>query len=186
MEVRGERYSFGDVCAALGKGPLYVRSLQRELTLPGRGQNGIYSAGYLCFLEKVVSLRAFSVPIDKIAELFEMEKKALHLLHIDSFAEGNCWYLDACVNSGPSDWCLFLTGVDLGFPIAEGIVQSHLNFRPRERELFHGSEMGEDVRRVLEGCLRLQDDILSRVRKEAPVIRDALGWAEPYLYEQNL
>jgi len=181
MPNRGERYSFGDICAALGKGPLFVRGIQRDLGLPRRRHEDGYSAGYLCFLEKAIALRAFAVPMDRIVELLEMEKKALQLLHIDSIGEDEYWYLEACLNDGPSDYRLFLTGVDLGFPIAEGIVQSHLNFRVRESELFRGAEMGEDVRRVLEACLRLQGEILDRVRKEAPVIRDALAWAERYL-----
>lgn len=181
MPISGEKYSFGDVCAALGKSSLYVRCLQRDMGLPVRGRDGVYSAGYLRFIEKIVALRAFAVPMDKIAELFQMEKKALQLLHIDSICDSDCWYLDGCISTGPGERCLFLTGVDLGFPIAEGVVQSHLNFRRREAELFHGAEMGEDVRRVLTACLGLQADILSRVRKEAPVIRDALAWAEQYL-----
>jgi len=53
-----------------------------------------------------------------------------------------------------------------------------LNFREKEPELFAGTEMGEDVRRVLKLYVKLLLRVDKRVRSETPVMEDALAWSE--------
>jgi hypothetical protein len=173
-------YSFADLCRALGKSGFYIYNLQRALGIPVMRDGGHYSAAYLRFMEKAVSLRAFSVSNDKIQELFELEKKILRLLHIDSLSQSETWYLEGCNGFPYSEKCLLLTGFDLGFPLTadgSGHVQHHLDFSERDPELFSGAEMGEDVRIVLEKYTRLVTDVRERVEQETPVLRDALAWA---------
>ncbi len=175
-----DAYSFTELCRALGKSGFYIFNLQRALGLPVLRGGGRYSPAYLRFMEKAVSLRAFSVSADKILELLEMEKKILRLLHIDSLSRSETWYFEGCNGYPYSEKCLLLTGFDLGFPIsADGAahVQHHLDFSERDPELFSGAEMGEDVRIVLEKYAGLVADIRERVEQETPVLRDALTWA---------
>ena len=77
--------SFHTFCDRLGRDAFHVKGLQRALDLPAVAG---YSGAYLRFMQKVVALRIFSVPVDRIAELFDLEKKILRLLHIDSLGEG--------------------------------------------------------------------------------------------------
>jgi len=175
-----DNYTFNEMCAAVGKSRLYVRNLVRALGLPVTANGEGYSREYVRFVEKAVSLRAFTVSVQRIVDLLEIEKKILRLLHIDSLSTSAAWYLDGCCHETESPNCLLLTGYDIGFstdPEAPGHVQHHLDFNPRDPELFSGAEMGEDVRRVLEKYHGLVDDIRERVEKETPVLRDALAWA---------
>lgn len=176
----GDDYTYNDMCTAVGKSRLYVRNLVRALGLPIAMNGEGYSREYVRFLEKAVSLRAFSVSVQRIVDLLEIEKKILRLLHIDSLSQSMIWYLDGCCRESESRNCLLLTGYDIGFsadPKAPGHVQHHLDFSPRDPELFTGAEMGEDVRRVLEKYHELVEDVRKRVEQETPVLRDALSWA---------
>lgn len=189
-------YSFSDICDALGKSPFYVRNLQKTLGLPlpdgrkdekkkrrPRGKkmdqlSGGYCPRYLTFLEKVVAMRAFNVPLARIAELFELEKKILVLLHLDGLYNSDTWYFGAAGSRELTDGHLLLTGHDLGFPLVDGAIQHNLDFAEREAELFNGEEMGEDVRRVLTKYHAMLQEIQSMIRREQPVLRNALDWAE--------
>ena len=165
----------------MGKSSFYVKNLQRALKLYVPDKKTGYSLQYLRFMEKAVSLRALNVPQEKIIDLFEVEKKILEMLHIDSISNSKTWYLDACVPHENGDKHLLLTGYDLGFPIDEGHIQHHLDFSERNPELFKGSEMGEDVRLVLEKYTGQLEDIKKKVHQEEPVLRNALAWAEEAL-----
>ena len=178
MTARENSYSFAELCQVLGKNSFFVRNLLRTLELPHDGKSGSYPQTYVRFLEKVVALRAFSVPLKTIRDLFEIEKKALHLLHLDSLSSSQTWYLEECCRESRSERCLLLTGYDVGFPVTAGVVQSHLNFNQKEVELFHGSEMGEDVRRVLELYIKLEQEVQAQVKRESRVLKEALSWAE--------
>lgn len=197
MSSSPNEYTFTELCNALGKGSFYVRNLQKSLGLPvihGRDdgkkarprrrtrkkieKKSGYSARYLVFLEKVVAMRAFNVPLSKIVELFEVEKKILTLLHLDSLYDADTWYFGSAEPQELSDGHLLLTGHDLGFPIVDGDIQHNLDFAERETELFDGEEMGEDVRRVLTKYHAMVHEIRSTIRKEQPVLRNALDWAE--------
>jgi hypothetical protein len=179
-------FSFSDMCHMLGKDAVYVRNLQRVLTLHMPDRDEGYSQGYLAFLEKVVALRALHVPQDKVTELFETEKKCLQLLHVDSLSDSPTWYLDACAaeSNGHPDDRLLLTGHRLGFAVQADAVQHTLDFGGSGRELFRGAEMGEDVRLVLAKYLRLVRGIQERVAREATVLEHALRWAKRELVDR--
>jgi hypothetical protein len=177
-------YSLQDMCRILGKDSFTVRNVQRhlELQVPGKGE--AYTQGYLNFMEKIVALRAFHVQLDDIRELFEIEKKILRLLHVDTLTPSPTWYLDACDSPGEGNGNgnrLLLTGYRLDGPVSAHAVQHTLDFGRRDRELFKGVEMGEDVRLVMRKYLDLLDNLTSRIEKEKPVLQNALDWADRFL-----
>jgi len=166
------------MCQTVGKSPAYVRHLQRHLDLHVPAEENGYSEAYAYFIQKIVALRAFSVPISLVRELFEKEKRLLELLHFDTISESQTWYLDSCIGTEHRDSRLLLTGHELGFPVETGVIQANLNFRVREPELFTGVEMGEDVRHVLRTYLKLLAKVRGVVTRESQVLKDALSWAE--------
>jgi hypothetical protein len=172
------------LCRRLGRDTFQVKSLQKALDLPVPEAGEGYSVAYLKFLQKIVALRVFSVPVDRIAELFDLEKKILRLLHIDSIGEGPIWYLDGCRagdRATPQAGVgrrLLLTGYDLGFPLTAAAVQHHLDFGQKDPELFRGVEMGEDVLRMLARYMELLRWVRERVEQERPLVEDALRWQE--------
>lgn len=173
------RFPFYRLCKMLGKPSGYVRVLQSalQLYLPRKGEG--YTNAYAAFLERVVSLRAFSVAVEDICDLFGKEKKILELLHVDSIANSPTWYLDACDNEQPhTERHLLLTGYDLGFPLGSDVIQSNLDFGRRDDELFTRHEMGEDIRRMLRLYLKLLMRVRERVTQEKPVLERALFWSE--------
>lgn len=164
----------------LGRDPLYVGNLQRDLGLHVPPKRGRYSHAYQAFLEKIVALRALHVPQEKIADLFETEKKCLQLLHVDTLSDSPTWYLDACGNGenhSEADDRLLLTEYRLGFPPDAEAVQHTLDFGSGGPELFKSAEMGEDVRRVLAKYSKLLGGICKRIEREKPVLENALYWA---------
>lgn len=173
-----DQYKFADFCRLLGKTNPYVRRLQRDLGLPVPAANDGYSNAYLRFMETVVALRTFNVPMNDISDLFEKEKKILQLLHVDSMADSSTWYMAPRNGGEHTENHLLLTGHNLGFPITSDAVQANLNFREKEPELFAGAEMGEDVRRVLKLYIKMLQRVDERVRSETPVLEEALAWAE--------
>lgn len=171
--------TFHKLCKLLAKPPGYVRSLQANLQLPQPPKGEGYSRAYAAFMERAISLRTFSVPIEDIADALHKEKKILELLHVDSIASSPTWYLDACGrDEAHTDRHLLLTGYDLGFPLNADVIQSNLDFGPRDNELFARHEMGEDIRRVLRLYVKLLGKIRERVVQEKPVLERALFWSE--------
>lgn len=171
--------TFHQLCRRLGKPPTYVRSLQVNLELPQPQKGTGYSPAYASFMEHLVSLRAFSVPFEDIGDALQKERKILELLHVDSISTSPTWYLDCCgKDEARTDRHLLLTGYDLGFPLTAEVIQSNLDFGPRDAELFARHEMGEDIRRVLCLYVKLLDRIRDRVSQEKPVLERALFWSE--------
>ena len=171
-----ETYTFSELCEALGKSPFFVRNLQQNLKLPMCRASG-YSPEYLRFLEKTVAMRAFNIPLSRITDLFELEKKILVLLHIDALCNSETWYLGSALPEHYSDRHLLLTGHDIGFPVTNAAIQHNLDFGRRESELFDGREMGEDIGRILRKYIKRSKDIRKIVQQEQPVLRNALDWA---------
>lgn len=172
-----EGLSFRKMCDELHKGPVYIRRLQSDLGLHVARRGQRYSAAYLSFMKKVVALRTFNVPIADIVDLLNKERKILELLHIDSISDSPTWYLDACDGHGYSPDRLLLTGYDVGFALLRGDIQWNLDFRSRDPELFAGTEMGEDVRRVIDLYLDRVDAVQERITRETPVLERALNWS---------
>ena len=177
-------YKFSELCRLLGKSPLYIKNIQRQLKLHAPPTDS-YTGAYLAFMEKIVALRTFDVSMTKIRDLFDAEKSVLRLLHIDSMSNSITWYLDACDAESNSDYSprikktrLLLTGCDLGFAVTGGPVQHNLDFGTRDAELFKGTEMGEDVGAALKKYSGRLNDIVTKVKKEKPILEDALKWAQ--------
>jgi len=170
--------TISECCKICGKSHIYVRNLQKAMELPILGKGSLYPRTYLHFLQRVIALRTFSVSLEDISDLFVKEKNILRLLKMDSLVNSPTWYLDQCGDKGDSDCHLLLTGYNVGFPITQGTIQANLDFGSREKELFNGKEMGEDVRRSLDGYLKLLAEIKSRVTREKPVLQQALKWAK--------
>lgn len=173
--------TFSEMCKICGKSQLYVRNLQKSMGLPIPDKDSRYSTSYLYFIQKVISLRTFSVPLEDILELFAKEKSILCLLKMDALSNSPTWYLDQCAANENSDCRLLLTGYNVGFPIAGGCVQVNLDFGKREKELFNSKEMGEDVQRALASYLKLLPKIKSRIIQEKPVLEQALKWGKEAL-----
>lgn len=169
-------FTFSRMCEVVGKGSLYVSNLQRTLGLyiPSAGEG--YSIAYVGFIEKIVALRTFNVPLADIDNLFKKEKRILELLKFDSFSESPTWYIDACGMPKKSDDSLLLTGHALGFHLDGKQIQANLDFGKNASELFAGHEMGEDISRAIELYIKLADKIRVRVEKETPVLKNALFW----------
>ena len=174
-----KKHTLNEFCRALGKSQPYLHQLQAGLDLHIPRKDEGYSPAYLGFMQKIIALRAFSVTVTEIADLFRKEKKILVLLHVDSISDSPTWYLDACgCDDGPPDNSLLLTGHNLGFPITAEVIQSNLDFSARDPELFTSREMGEDIRRVLKLYLKLLEKIKEKVDAERPILQQALAWSE--------
>ncbi len=172
-------YSFPELCTALRESQLYVRGLQTGLDLYVAGNGRRYSEAYYAFMFKVVALRAANVPLEDVRELFLREKRIQEMLHVDTLSESPDWFLSSCDLGGWSESRLFLTGYDLGQPIASGVVQSHLNFEGETKgELFSGPAMGEDLREFCRVYARSVEKLKARLAREKQALRSALNWLE--------
>ncbi|OQX58124.1 MAG: hypothetical protein B5M52_05985 [Helicobacteraceae bacterium 4484_230] len=176
MEKPEDRFTFARLCEVVGKAPFFVSNIQRALGLyvPTAGEG--YSVAYVAFMEKIVALRTFNVPVADIADLFAKEKRLLELLKFDSLSSSPTWYLDGCGSPRRSDKYLLLTGYALGFHLDGHEIQSNLDFGKRDGELFAGHEMGEDISRAVAVYSKLADKVRARVEKETPVLKNALFW----------
>ena len=177
VKDRNRSHTFAALCKALGKGPRYVRSLQVNLGLPKPAGGQGFSDAYVNFLEKVVALRAFNVPMRDIADLFQKERRILEILHFDTLTSSQTWFLDACTKPGHSETRLLLSGHDLGFPLRARAIQANLNFHGPNGELFSSAEMGEDARKALDRYLALLGEVEVRVQAETYVLENALAWS---------
>ncbi|MEI6562700.1 MAG: hypothetical protein WCO42_00170 [bacterium] len=177
QEPHAERLTFSQLCRRMGRSPHYIRNLQIKLGLYVPKEVEGYSSAYLLFLETIIILRAFSVPLEDIAELFEAEKRILRFLRIDTLSLSPTWYLDQCGRNEESVNRLLLTNQDMGGSITEGGVQFHLDFRGAHGELFSGAEMGQDAKRVMAAYDNRLEKVKSRVKTEEVVLRRALAWS---------
>jgi hypothetical protein len=166
-----------EVCREIGKNHVYLGQIQGALDLHRPEPPQLYRRGYIHFLTKCTALRTFGVGLGDIQELFRKEIKLLKLLHLDTHSESPTWYLDGCGMEGKDPNRLLLTGVNLGFPVMSGPVQTGLNFGSREPELFDSHQMGENPEHVIELYRRQVMKIRKRVDEERPVIRTALSWS---------
>ncbi len=170
-------YSFYKLCKDLLKPKRYVQSLQSKLELYIPRKDESYTPGYRRFLQKVIALRTYSVPLEDITDLFKLEKKIMQLMHADSQDGSATWYLDCCTGPVNAETCLLLTNYNLETPINAAVVQIQLDFTRKDDELFDGEEMGEDIQRVLaiyrEQVQRMKD----RIETEYKVLVNALDWA---------
>jgi len=170
-------HTLGDMARALNRSPVYVRGIQARFLLPPF-EGARYSDAYLAFLRVLVSLRILGITEDTLRDLWQLEKKLLTLLHVDSTGS-RTWFLDACGQTAHAERRLLLSNHDLGVALPSGELQLGLDFTSRLPELFAGQEMGEDALRVLRDCLRIRQRICTDVAAELPHVRAAVKWAGP-------
>ena len=133
-----------------------------------------YSPAYLAFLQRVVLLRTLNVAEESLRDLWHLEKKLLHLLHVDSTGSPT-WFLDACGQTHHPRRRLLLSNHDLGVEVPTGTLQLGLNFAAALPELFDSKEMGEDALCVLEDYLKLRSCIQMEATLELPTLRSAIS-----------
>ena len=169
--------SFSELCTALNRGPHFIRHIQRELALPVISSQEGYPRNYRLFLERVIYLRVFGVPLEAIAALFAVEKKLMHLLKVDTANASPLWYLASCECEDGSQTRLLLSNFELGPWIRDdGTVQYSLDFGAQLPELFKSAEMGEDILRVYRLYREQSSAMARRLRGERQLVRDALEW----------
>ncbi|MEY4006855.1 MAG: hypothetical protein RLZZ221_2951 [Verrucomicrobiota bacterium] len=168
-------HSLGDMAKSLNRFPVQLSTLQKQFALPSMVDAG-YSDAYLTFLRTVISLRTLNISDDVILNLWHLEKKLLQLLHADSTGSPT-WFLDECGRTTHANRRLLLTNYDIGMALDSQGIQPGLNFDQKPRELFAGTEMGEDALRVLREILKLRERIHSAIAAELPHLRTAVKWA---------
>jgi hypothetical protein len=151
-----------EIAKTLNRPVLYLSGIQSRWELPVL-QGAGYSDAYLALLRSVVYLRALGITEDRLRELWDIEKKLLVLLHVDSTGSPT-WFLDACGVAAFSKRRLLLTNQDLGFEVTGAGLQLGLNFADATPELFDGREMGEDTVHVLNAYRKLYSRIAADVQ----------------------
>jgi hypothetical protein len=167
--------TLSSIAKSLNRPMFVISGLQARFELP-TGKGACYSDAYFAFLRKLVHLRTLNVSEDTLHKLWQLEKKLLSLLHVDSIGSPT-WFLDSCGLSKNAQRRLLLSHYDMGIDLSSQVLQLGLNFSDAAPELFDGKEMGEDALRVLGQYLKLVSRIQAQVCAEIPVIRDALRWA---------
>ena len=161
-----------ELAISIGESAPYVITMQQKFKLPVARE---YPAGYAVLLQKIRYLSLASVTQKDITALLTHECKLLILLKADSVSPGPMWFESLCtMKQGASR--LLLSGYDMGASLNPSTVQPGLDFTQREQELFSGREMGDDVFRALSAYLGVRDTILSHLRKEMPILAQALKW----------
>ena len=110
------------------------------------------------YLRTVAYLRMLNVSEENLIKLWQLEKKLLTLLHVDSIGSPT-WFLDSCGLTKNKQRRLLLTNYDIGMDLRAQVLQLGLNFTQASPELFDGKEMGEDAMRVLGQYLKLASRI---------------------------
>lgn len=164
--------SLPDLAHALNRPPVYLHGLQARFGLPVLA-GASYSDAYAALLRSVIHLRILGVSENALVRLWQLEKKLLTLLNVDSTGSAT-WFLDACGQTSHRNRRLLLSNYDMGVPITSHMLQPGLNFRASMPELFAGTEMGEDALRVFEKYLKALAAIHRDAADELPLLRAAL------------
>ncbi|NBR87183.1 MAG: hypothetical protein EBS84_01960 [Proteobacteria bacterium] len=168
--------TLSEMAASLNRSVVYLAGLQKRFALPVLS-GAAYSPAYLAFLRALTALRSFDVAEETLRDLWQLEKKLLHLLHVDTTGSPT-WFLDSCGQTTEMKRRLLLTNHDLGVEIHTRMLQPDLNFAVGAAELFAGREMGEDALRVLGEYIKLQGRVCAEVQAERPLVREALEWTK--------
>jgi hypothetical protein len=160
---------------ALNRSAVVLHGLQTRFELPAFEGAG-YSAAYLTFLRTILFLRTLNVGEETLLRLWDLEKKLLQLLHVDTNSSPT-WFLDACGQSTHPHRRLLLSHHDLGMDISGHGLQLGLDFAARPVELFAGQEMGEDALRVLNDYLKVRARLAADLEIEIQHVRAAANWA---------
>jgi hypothetical protein len=160
------------VAKSVGKSVPFVMNLQKQYGLTTCKS---YSTSYVVVVKKLAYLSVCSVPIKDIKALLKSERRLLELLKVDSLQESTDWFESLCtVKAGPTR--LLLSGYDIGHELSGNTVQAGLDFSERDKELFGEGEMGSDALVGLRLYVTILEGIQAKMRKEAPVLQQALRW----------
>jgi len=168
-------HSLGDISKIINRPPVYLQGLQKRFGLPVFKGAG-YSDSYLIFLQTVSRLRAVNISEDALLELWRIERKLLQLLHADSTGSPT-WFLDSCGSTRNRKHRLLLSHFDIGVYLASGTLQLGLQFSDTAKELFTGSEMGEDALSLLSAYREAYARMQTAIAAEIPLVRAALRLA---------
>lgn len=171
--------SFADMAKALNRSPVYLSGLQKRFELP-TFSGAAYPPAYLAFLRGLIALRTFDISEETLRDLWQLEKKLLQLLHVDSTGSPT-WFLDSCGVTTHPERRLLLTNYDLGVAVPARELQLGLNFASQPPELFAGTEMGEDALRALNQYIPEHNRILAALAAELPQVRTATHWVSTLL-----
>jgi hypothetical protein len=172
-------HTFADVAHTLNRSPLYLRGVQTRFALPVL-KGAAYSDAYVELLRAMIQLRILGASEATLLRLWELEKKLLTLLNVDSTGS-ETWFLDACGQTSHRNRRLLLSNHDLGVAIPSRMLQLGLNFRAAMPELFAGKEMGEDALCVLEKYFKALAAIHRDIANELQQIRAAVKRARRLL-----
>jgi hypothetical protein len=157
---------------AVGKSVPFVMNLQKQYGLTSCKS---YGDNYAALVKKLIYLSVCSVPIKDIKALLKSERRLLELLKVDSLQESQDWFESLCtMKAGPTR--LLLSGYDIGHELSGNTVQAGLDFSDRDKELFGDGEMGSDALVGLRLYVGILEGIQERMRKETPVLQQALRW----------
>jgi len=168
-------HTLAQLSKTLNRSNVEISGLQSRFELPVFAGAG-YSEAYLAFLGTVVNLRTLAVSEEKLRELWQVERKLLQLLHVDSTGSPT-WFLDSCGASANPKRCLLLSNYEMGAEIDGGGIQLGLDFAETPPELFPGEVMGEDALRLLRVYRGLETGIRAQVKAALSRVRAAVKWA---------
>ena len=168
-------HTLAEIARLLNRPVVLLSGLQSRFELP-RSESGVYPTSHLALLRTLIYLRTFGIGEDRILRLWNLEKKLLQLLHIDTTGS-TTWCIDSCGATNHPKRRLLLTNFDIGISIPSGTVQLGLDFSNQLPELFSRSEMGEDAIRILKEYASLASEILNDVAAEQANLRAAIKWA---------
>lgn len=168
-------HTAAELARAVNWPQIQLRNWQTRFALPIL-ECAAYPDSYLALLRTVAHLRVLDASEASLLRLWQLEKKLLVLLHVDSTGSST-WFLDACGPTSHRKRRLLLTNYDLGVDISSRMLQPGLNFAAALPELFAGKEMGEDAIRVLERYLKLLADLRHQIANQLPHVRAATAWA---------
>ena len=169
-------HTLANLAKALNRPIVYLQGLQKRFALP-IFKDATYSDAYLLFLQTIINMRTLNVAEDVILDLWHTEKKLLQLIHADSTGSPT-WFLDSCGSKGRPHHRLLLSNFDICVDIASGTLQLGLQFTDTAKELFTGTEMGEDAIALLKTYIVARTRIQSTITTELPHLRAALRLAK--------
>ncbi|MEI7900018.1 MAG: hypothetical protein WCK89_07180 [bacterium] len=169
-------HTLANLANAFNRPAVYLQGLQKRFELPVL-KGAAYSESYLLFLQTVITLRTLNVSEDAILELWRIERKLLQLLHADSTGSPT-WFLDSCGSKRKRTHRLLLSNFDIGVYLAPGTIQLGLQFTDSAKELFTGTEMGEDALALLKSYLAARARLQSSISAELPHLSAALRLAK--------
>jgi hypothetical protein len=169
-------HTLAQIAKALNRSQVEIAGLRSRFELP-EWPGARYPAPYLDFLRTVVRLRSLNVSEEKLRQLWNLEKKLMQLLHVDSTGSP-IWFLESCGAAPDPKRRLLLSNYELGVDIEGGGVQLGLDFAETPPELFSGEVMGEDALRILNDYRQHYAAIRTHVKRELSLARETIAWAK--------